>query len=189
MSPSDDLEVLRRHVKTLAGEADLDLARRYELRRSHSREMLLPYRRLRKAAGRILRRLGLRRTPPPEPWLPALNRHANGDQATALVIWAVGTDRETLRAACRSIEKLQAGLPDLAPVLITDVADFAFFSRLGWLVEFVPALSAPAEGYAARKLRYLAWLYSAAPVLPASADLAASIQTEALAPPAGLPST
>jgi hypothetical protein len=45
-----------------------------------------------------------------------------------------------------------------APVLITDVAEFAFFSRLGWLVEYVPKLSAPAEAYAARKLRYLARL-------------------------------
>jgi hypothetical protein len=62
-------------------------------------------------------------------------------------------------------------LPGFVPVLVTNVADFAFFSRLGWLVEYVPALSAPAGGYAERKQRHLAWRYRDAPALPVSAGL------------------
>jgi hypothetical protein len=56
-------------------------------------------------------------------------------------------------------------------VLITNVADFAFFSRLSWLVEYVPSLSAPADGYSVHKLRYLAWRYRDLPALPATADI------------------
>ena len=66
-------------------------------------------------------------------------------------------DRDRLRGACKRIRELQHGSPGWAPVLVTDVADFAFFSRLNWLVEYVPTLSAPADGYFERKLRYLAW--------------------------------
>jgi hypothetical protein len=54
---------------------------------------------------------------------------------------------------------------------VTNVADFSFFSRLGWLVEYLPALSSPADGYAERKKRYLAWRYRDAPILPVSAGL------------------
>jgi hypothetical protein len=66
------------------------------------------------------------------------------------------------------------------PVLVTDVADFAFFSRLGWLVEYVPALSTPADDYGERKRRYLAWRYRDAPALPVSAGLAEFAQVQEL---------
>ena len=153
-----------------ASEADVDLARRYALRPLPSKPPSL-YRRLRRALGLRLRELGLRRAPPLEPWLPGLNHVAYSASGRPVVIWALGTDRDTLRAACRNFKMLQAAAPDIVPVLITDVADFAFFSRLGWLVEYVPTLSAPAGSYAERKRRYLAWRYRDAPALPVSAGL------------------
>jgi hypothetical protein len=138
------------------------------------------YRRSRKALGRALRRLGLRRPPPLEPWLPGLKHVARSEEARALVIWALDTDRDTLRKACRGFAALEADLPGWAPVLVTDVADFAFFSRLGWLVEYVPALSAPGGRYAARKRRYLAWRYRDAPALPLSVGLVEGVRREEL---------
>jgi hypothetical protein len=100
--------------------------------------------------------------------------------ARPFVIWALDTDRDTLRAACRGFETLSAAVPGWFPVLITDIADFAFFSRLGWLVEYVPELSAPAGGYAERKQRYLAWRYRDAPALPVSAGLTEDVPIEEL---------
>jgi hypothetical protein len=88
-----------------------------------------------------------------------------------LVIWAVGTDRETLREACTNLSERWDSFPGFAPVLITDVADFAFFSRLGWLVEYLPRLAGQGEPYEERKLKYLARLYRGAPVIPVNAGL------------------
>jgi len=61
----------------------------------------------------------------------------------------------------------------LAPVLITNVSDFSYYSKRGWLVEYVPDFSDggsgdPSDIRAAReaKLLHLARMYRAAPVLP-----------------------
>ena len=67
-----------------------------------------------------------------------------------------------------------------APVLVTDVADFAFFSRLNWLVEYVPSLSAPADGYFEHKLRYLAWRYRDVPALSVTAEIKGDMLLEDL---------
>ena len=112
--------------------------------------------------------------------MPGLQHVVRCEEPKPLLIWALDTDRETLRAACRGFETLQAALPGWALVLVTDVADFAFFSRLGWLVEYVPVLSAPAGRYAERKLRYLAWRYRDAPALPVSAGLREGVHVEEL---------
>lgn len=94
-------------------------------------------------------------------------RHLDGsDEAKPFLVWALGADRDSLRVACRGFA---AAWPDFVPVLVTDVADFAFFSRLGWLVEYVPVLPAPAARYLERKRRYLAWRYRDLPALPVSA--------------------
>lgn len=170
---------LRQDLQRLANEAEDDLVRRYALR-IPSHERLSLYRRFRVAVGMVLRRIGLLRNRQLEPWLPALKHFRCGEDARPLVIWALNNDRETLRAACEGFAALQAELPGFVPVLITDVADFAFFSRLGWLVEYVPAFSAPAGGYAERKLRYLAWRYKDAPALPVSVGLAENVRIEEL---------
>ena len=170
MSLHGEIEALRQHLAELAGQADTGLARRYALRPLPSERPSL-YRRLRRALGRILRRLGLRPAPTPEPWLPGLKHIEGSETARPFLLWALGADSETLRLACPRFQAWQAALPGWAPVLVTDVADFAFFSRLGWLVEYVPVLSDPAGSYADRKLRYLAWRYRDAPALPVSAGL------------------
>ena len=179
MSLRAETEDLRKHLLHLVARAEVGLTRRYALRPLPSEAPSL-YRRLRMAVGRLLRQLGVRRAAPLEPWLPVLKHSACTEEARPFVIWALDTDRETLRAACRGFEALQSASPGWAPVLVTDVADFAFFSRLGWLVEYVPTLSSPAGGYTDRKRCYLAWRYRDAPAVPVTAGLSASAQLEEL---------
>ncbi len=170
MSVRREDERLRQQLAQLAVEADTGLAWRYALRPLALNTPSL-YRRLRRSVSRLLWSLGLRRTQPHEPWLTELNHIDYGDAARPLLIWAVGIDRDRLRDACTGLRKWQTGSPGWAPVLVTDVADFEFFSRLNWLVEYVPSLSAPADGYSRRKLRYLAWRYRDVPALPVTAEL------------------
>lgn len=179
MNLRSESEILRQQLAQWASEGDSHLAHRYALRPAQSEKISL-YRRLRRAVGYKLRELGLRRAPPPEPWRPGLKHVEYSSGARPLVIWALGMDRDTLRKACRGFKMIQTAAPDVIPVLVTDVADFALFSRLGWLVEFVPTLSAPAGGYAARKQRYLAWLYRDAPAVHASDGLREDVRLEEL---------
>lgn len=171
MSLEAETERLRRRLERLAREAESDpvLARYPPL---FGRLRLSVYRRARLAAGDVLRGLGLKAPPPRRSWQPGLRHLAQDESSRPLVVWALDIEREALRHACLGFKRIEAQLrPGLVPVLVTDVADFAFFSRLGWLVEYVPALSDPAAAYAARKTRYLAWRYRDAPALPASAGL------------------
>ena len=163
----------------MAGQADRRLRKRYALRFGPG-ENPGPYRRVRRAAGDMLRAFGLRHVRPHQPWLPGLQHVVRNEEGMPLIVWAMNVDRETLRSACEGFMHLQARLPDRAFVLVTDVADFAFFSRLGWLVEFIPALSAPGDRYAMRKMRYLAWRYRDAPALPVSAGFRPNIDLEEL---------
>lgn len=179
MSLGQETRELRQRVEQWSREADTDLPRHYALRYPPLRSLGM-YRRLRTLVGLLLRRLGLRRSPPLEPWLPALKHLECSEGTNPFVIWAVGTDRDTLREACRGFISLQAALPGWFPILITDVADFSFFSRLGWLVEYVPARDESPAGYSDRKRRYLAWRYKNAPVLPASAGLEEAVKVQGL---------
>ena len=170
-----EAESLRRRLSQLAHEFDTGINQRYALHFPPEKPSL--HRRLRTNAGRLLRWLGLMRplparpAPPLEPWLTELSHVDYGSAARPLLIWAMDIYRDELRSACDRIRELQTGSPGWAPVLVTDVADFAFFSRLNWLVEYVPSLSAPADGYFARKLSYLAWRYRDVPALPITVDI------------------
>jgi hypothetical protein len=179
MALGDEIESLRQHLGHLAGQRERRLARRYALRFGPGERPGF-YRRFRRALGDILRRLGLRHGHSPEPWMPGLQHVVREEEGRALVIWAFNVDRNTLRNACRGFELLQADLPGWAMVLVTDIADFAFYSRLGWLVEYVPALLEPAEDYAIRKKRYLAWRYRDAPALPVSVGLRRDVNVQEL---------
>lgn len=179
MSLREETEVLRRNLQGLAAEFETGLGQRYAMRFPPPASLTL-YRRLRVNAGRLLRWLGLLPTRPVEPWLAGLRHVECSEGARPFVIWALATDRDTLRAACRGFTTLQAGLTGWVPVLITDVADFAFFSRLGWLVEYVPEFAESASGYAERKRRYLAWRYRDAPALPVSVGLRDDVRAEEL---------
>jgi hypothetical protein len=176
MTRRTEADSLRRRLGQLASEFDTTLSQRYDLQFISPEELKLS-RRLRRATGRFLRRFGLMRPLPPrpstpvEPWLTELSYIDYGNTAKPLLIWAMDIDRDELRSACAKIMELQAESPGWAPVLVTDVADFAFFSRLNWLVEYVPSLSPPAEGYFVHKLRYLAWRYRDVPALPVTVEI------------------
>src|SRR5690606_13069811 len=122
---------------------DEGLTERYALKRPPLPPGL--YWRLRRIAGALYRRLQGMGIIPSYPWPPALQHAPGSSRSKPFLIWAVGTDRETLREACAGFRKLQETLEGFAPVLVTDVADFAFYSRLGWLVEYLPKLSGHGE--------------------------------------------
>ena len=167
MGIRDEIEALRKHLDELAAHSDVDLAR-YEL--IHPPRPPGLYWQLRWLAGRFLRWLeskGLKRA---NRWPVGLKRHATA-RDKPLLIWAIGEDDDRLRVACRRLSEMLPKRCGFAPVLVTDVADFALFSRLGWLVEYVPKVSGSGQGYEERKARFLARLYQGAPVLPISAVL------------------
>lgn len=100
-------------------------------------------------------------------WSPALKHVPRVGGERVLLIWALNArDVSVQRDACRVLQVALGGFSGLLPVLLTDCADFAFFSRLGWQVEYLPPLSGEGEDYAARKCAYLAWRYRDALVLP-----------------------
>lgn len=180
MSFRAEMEALRAYLDELARLRNEDevLFARYALRRPPLPPGL--YWQLRWVGGRMLRWLEEMRLLPPAPWPASLKQAATTARAKPLLIWAVGMDRDSLRDACGGFLRLQDSLPEFAPVLITDVADFAYFSRLGWLVEYVPKLYGQRTPYEETKARFLARLYRDAPALPARAGLARGPRAEEL---------
>ncbi len=109
-------------------------------------------------------------------WLPTLKyAQPNGD-FTTLLIWALGVKQEDLRAACEGFVKRLDAASGIVPVLVTDVPDFYYFSRLKWLIEYVPELSGDSPSYRDRKQHYLAWRYRDALVVPASVGSASETE-------------
>lgn len=154
---------LQRDLQALLEAHEPDL-RRYGL----SSPPLPPglYWKARWSVGFFLRCLEALRIKPPDPW-PVRLRHAPGKKRERpLVIWAVGADRDALREACSRLDRSSALAGDHVPVLVTDVADFAYFSRLRWLVEYVPTLAGTGPSYAAQKAAFIAGLYRDADVIP-----------------------
>ena len=131
------------------------------------------YWQLRGVVGTVLRWFQARWPWRPDPWPVSLKQNSTDPKSKPLLIWAVGTDRETLRESCTKLQERWDSFPGYAPVLVTDTADFAFFSRLGWLVEYLPRLAGTGEPYEERKLKYIARLYRGARILPISAGLGA----------------
>jgi len=179
----EEIKALERHLRELAAHKDDELAERYTIKRSPRPKGL--YWQLRGVVGTVLRWFQARWPWRTDPWPVSLKHQSTDPQASPLVIWAVGTDREMLREACTNLSERWDSFPGFAPVLITDVADFAFFSRLGWLVEYLPRLAGQGEPYEERKLKYLARLYRGAPVLPVGAGLEDS-ETVRMGPAASL---
>jgi hypothetical protein len=169
LSITHEIEVLRRRLDGLGRTADDELTTRYV-----GWWPPMPqgwYWQVRWLVAMILRCLQAMRILHTDPWPATLKCSRVSAKAKPLLIWAVGVDRDTLRRACKEFSELWADLPEFAPVLVTDVADFAFFSRLGWLIEYVPELAGEGEAYDERKLTLLARLYKGAPVLPLRAGL------------------
>ena len=167
MGIRDEIEALRKHLDDLAGYSDVDLAR-YEL--IHPPRPPGLYWQLRWLAGRFLRWLEAKGLKYRDRWPVAL-KHQGSARDKPLVIWAIGEDPDRLRTACGRFADMLRERSGFAPVLVTDVADFASFSRLGWLVEYVPPISGEGPPYGERKTRFLAKLYRGAPVLPINAVL------------------
>ena len=171
MNLAEEVARLERRLAALRAEPDGALAARYRLEGSVL--PATPYWLLRRLAAAALRRWRRLRLGRAAAWPVRLKHMPGNADARALLIWAIDTDRETLHAACQGLARIAARLPELAPVLVTNVADFAFYSRLGWLVEFLPAIEGHGEPYQARKARLMARLYADAPILPVEAGLVA----------------
>lgn len=113
-------------------------------------------------------------------WVPTLKHAPVQGEVRPLLIWTIGLSRDELREACAGFSRRLREAKDVVPVLVTDTADFAYFSRLGWLVEYVPCLGGDGHSYADRKRRYLAWRYRDACVVPGAAGLANDVEWQAL---------
>ena len=149
MSLSDEISALQQDLDELSRAPDEELATRYAMRQPRRPPGL--YCQLRWLAGRVLRLLESLGILPSDPWPVSLEHAGTSKNARPLFIWAVGVGQGTLRKACYVFSGLLASLPGFAPVLVTDVADFAFYSRLGWLVEYVPHIEGVDESFRQRK--------------------------------------
>ena len=109
-------------------------------------------------------------------WLPKLKHAQYEEGSRILLIWAIGIEGDELRADCEGFLKRLDPTHGIVPVLITDYADFTYFSRLQWLVEYVPELSGTGVSYHERKKHYLAWRYRGALIVPASAGRASEAE-------------
>ena len=163
-------QALRARLKEWANDPEWVLLVRYELLPQKPSPVLL--RSILQRVGRLLRVLGWSRTRYREQsWHAGLKHAQCSPSASTLVIWAEGYDRLLIRDACEGMKRLLLDRPDFLPVLVTDVADFAYYSRLGWLVEYLPELSGSGPSYRERKRRYLAWRYRDALAVPVTLGL------------------
>lgn len=169
MSHTDELESLRTHLDTLSQVSADEVLERYTMVRPRRPPGL--YWQLRWLAGRAIRWLQATGFLNADPWPVALEHSGLPRSAKPILIWAVGADKGDLRRACSELSGFLKTLPGYAPVLITDQADFAYYSRLGWLVEYLPPLSGEGEDFATRKERFLARLYRGAPAVPVQVGL------------------
>ena len=177
MTLVQETEALRARLREWANDPEWALLVRYEL--LPQKPLPVWRRRLSHKVGRLLRVLGLSRSRYlKQPWHSGLKHVQHPPQARPLLIWSEGHDHQFVRDACEGMQRLLVDRPEFLPVLVTDVAEFAFYSRLGWLVEYLPELSGTGPSYRERKRRYLAWRYRDALAVPLSAGLANASEWE-----------
>ncbi len=179
MSVIVEAKKLRKQMKAIAANPEWDLLRRYDLLAKKPPSSLRE--RVSRRVRHLLTSAGL--ISPhvtPYPWLSTLKHRPVSADVKTVMIWALGADRDQMRAACEGFSSRLQGTDDLAPVLVTDIADFAFYSRLCWLVEYVPSLSGEGPSLRERKEAYLAWRYRDACIMPLSAGLASAPEWNAL---------
>jgi hypothetical protein len=174
-----ETRALRRELRALAANPDWDLLTRHDLLSKKPPSSLKE--RVWRRARKVLATLGL--VSPhitAYPWKVTLKHAlAKGDEQTVM-IWALDAQPGDLRRACEGFSNRFKRNSNFVPVLVTDVADFAHFSRLGWLVEYVPKLNGAGPSYRERKRAYLAWRYRDARALPVSAGLASDTEWNAV---------
>ena len=158
---------LRRRWAELARGMDRKLAVRYSPPPNGRREKILV------SFGNFQDMLGLKGGYIPKGRWPVALKHAEqAEEGRVLLIWALDSEREATRKACDDLSILLSQSRKLIPVLLTDVADFAYFARLGWLVEYLPKWTGTKAAYRDQKLSYLAWRYRDALVVPVAAGFA-----------------
>ncbi|SMG56517.1 hypothetical protein [Paraburkholderia susongensis] len=167
----DELLSVRCQWKALARAFDRRTTLRYRLVPYGWRETLLA----RLADAQAL--LGIKHGFVPQGGWPVALKHAErSEEGTVVVLWALGSTRETIYQVCDEIARLEGMSAQFTPVLLTDVADFAYYARLGWLVEYLPNWTGPAARHREQKLAYLAWRYRHALVVPLSAAVATLLE-------------
>lgn len=179
MTIVEETHALRCQLHEWANDPEWSLLVHYELLPQQPPPVW--YQRVSQRIGRLLRVMGLSRSHYlKQRWHAGLKHAAGASGAKPLLLWAVDTNPICLREACVGVQCLLAGRTDLAPILVTDVADFAFYSRLKWLVEYLPDLNGEGRSYRERKKRYLAWRYREAIILPLSVGLASKVDWDQL---------
>lgn len=172
---ANETAALRAGLVRLIARSDRKTRLRYSLAPASLGERLLY------DAGGFLYSVGLSRGYlPGYHWRSSLKHARQAEQGKPLLIWGMGAERDVLRPACQGLARHLEATPGFLPVLVTEVADFAYYSRLGWLVEYVPSLSGEGESYRERKLAYLAWRYRDALALPVAVGLAAAEEWKGL---------
>ena len=175
MNMVQEAQALRKTFAAWAAEPEWALLRRYDLLRRNPALSLGE--RWFSRMKNLLARFGL--VPPhvtKYSWLPTLKHGQYDGSSTILLIWALGIEGNDLRAVCQGFLKRLDTAHEIVPVLITDYADFSYFSRLKWLVEYVPEFSGTGPSYQQRKKHYLAWRYRDALIVPASAGRASEAE-------------
>jgi len=170
MNIIEETSALRRDLAMLAANQEWDFLTRYDLLAKKSPLILRD--RIFRFARKMLAKTGV--FPPyvtQYGWQPILKHAPRSENGRILLIWALGMECAKLRSVCEEFSRKLSNNPLLIPVLVTDVADFVYFSRLGWLVEYLPRLEGAGQSYRMRKQRYLAYRYRNALIVHASAEL------------------
>lgn len=179
MTLQEETQALRERLRQWAAAPEWKLLVRYELLPQHPSPVW--HKRLPQQAGRLLRVLGLsRRRYRNQPWQSGLKHVEAMGKSKTLLVWSAVSSVEAQREACGGLQRLLAEFSDLSPVLVTELADFSFYSRLGWLVEYLPNIPGDDPSYSERKKHYLAWRYRDAFAVPLSAGVASSEEFKTL---------
>ncbi len=178
MDITQKTQQLRAQLRAWANDPDWDLMVRYELLPQKPPPQW--HHRLSQRVGRLFRVMRLDRTRyRNQGWHAGLKHASFQPEAKPLLFWSEGTGQKEVRAACTGAQSLLQSHPEWLPVLVTDVADFTFYSRLQWLVEYLPHLGQDSDYYS-QKRRYLAWRYRNALALPLVAGLVDQKEFDAL---------
>ena len=178
MDITQKTQQLRAQLRTWANDPDWDLRVRYELLPQKPPPQW--HQRLSQRVGRLFRVMGLDRTRyRNQGWHAGLKHASFQPEAKPLLFWSEGAGQKEVRAACTGAQSLLQSHPEWLPVLVTDIADFTFYSRLHWLVEYLPHLGQGPDYYN-QKQRYLAWRYRDALALPLDAGLVDQKKFDAL---------
>ena len=100
-------------------------------------------------------------------WNSGLKHYTGKSKHTILVVDNVN-DKEKIFKVCTNLKNIFLSLNETSIVLITNYADFHFYSRLGWMIEYLPSALPNSSLYIAQKKQYLAWRYKNSTVLPLS---------------------